>query len=379
MADLYRVGQQETLDILLKPNVVRGSKLYDTININPDNPLLGNAPVGVRFNVKNGDYLNTVTMPNSVLQLPATEAEQLNDTYTPKSTPSSTTAQWSTQEYSLFFKFTKKTIDDLKIKYNVANGAPAEGKALINALMSPLGRSLKNDITRHAFWSKTGVDFAATYPSNTWGGGQTTDTLPLKDGFMSQIQAAVTAGDVPNYPTVGFNGNILTAAQVIAIFEEVVNNAGYILSDLFYADVSIQEKPVMLVSTSVYQAYRRYLASTGDYNAHVFRGFDSQGNILPEVKALQYEECMVIAAADVFEDWAATSAGLRNQHYVILTSRDNLQLAYNFGSGDTAMMMKEYDQMSGGYGLGVSLNPRMDYKIAELSDNGMSVAGFVAP
>jgi hypothetical protein len=376
MANFQNLSQEQALDIIVKP-IVKNSNLYAPISQDLSAMNIGTAPVGVNFNVLNGSYLNTITMPNSAIQLDATETQQKNDSYLPKTFFTSTVASWTLQNYAVNAKITKFNLDSLKIKMNTIGTFPAESTPLSDALVGLFQKVAKTDITRHAFHSEVGVNFATAYPSNIWGAGDTTATLPLKDGFMALIQDAVTAETVGNYDTTALNGSALTVAEVKTLLEAVVDNADYKLTSLFYDDIAIEQKPVFLVSTSVYKAYERLLQETGVSESFYFRGFDLDGQILPTVRALQYNHCLIIAAGDVFDDWSWTSAGLKNQHFAILTARDNLRLAYNFRINDDAgFLMERYGLQSGGDGIGMGMFFAMDFKIADATDSSLSVAGF---
>lgn len=379
MSNLYSLNQEQTLDIVVKP-IVENSNLYAPISPNLGAMNIGVAPIGVNFNVLNGSYLNTITMPNSAIQLDATQTEQRNDTYLPKTFFTSSTATWSLQNYAVNAKITRSDLEALKVKYNTTGDFPTESTPLTDALIGLFQETVKTDITRHAFWGQTGVNFATTYPSNKWGTGDTTSTLPLKNGFMKLIQTAVTAETVGNYDTTALNGSPLSIAEVRTLLEAVVDNADYKLTSLFYSNIAIEQKPVFLVSTSVYKAYERLLQETGSSESFYFRGFDLNGQILPDVRALQYNHCLMIAAGDVFDDWSWTSAGLKNQHYAILASRNNLRLAYNFRMNDTTgFKMERYGLQSGGDGIGMGMFFAMDFKIADTTDSSLSVAGFTPP
>jgi hypothetical protein len=379
MSNIISINQNDSIDAILKP-MTSNSMLYGTVGTALTTNQLGTAPIGVKWGVRNGDSLNTISMPLGAIQSAPTQTQMRNNTFTPAHFASSTKTSWSLQDYAIFSALTPDDIKALGYKYPTTLGFDTNAKSYSTAIIEMFKQVAKTDITRHAFWSDTAVNFATTYPTNKFAASEATTltSLTLKDGFVKLIKAAVgTTGDaVRNYDTTGFNGNALTTAQVNTLLETVSGNAGYELyDDMINGDVSIEQKPVWLVSTSVYRAYNKFLQTLGDSTAYYFRGYDSEGRVLPTVRALQYEGCLMINASDVFDDWNKNMTITNNQHFAILTARDNLRIGYNFVENTDGFRLEEGGLQSAG-SVRFGMFPSMDFKIASAIQSSMSVAGF---
>jgi hypothetical protein len=373
MALAFNINQETALDMVLTP-MVQNSNLYAPITINLAEPQSGTAPIGVFFNVENGGYLNTITMPKGALQVTPTQTQQRQGTYTPAHFATSSSATWALQDYGIYSTVTGTDIKNAKIQFPSTGEIDNEGMRYANTIAELFKPVIATDITRHAFWSETGVNFATAYTSNTFG-AETLATLPLKNGFVKQIKTAIAANDIANYNTSSLNDDALTNAQVVTLMEAVLAGADYKLTQSLYSNLPTERKPVFLVSTSVWTAYKRYLGTLGDNTAFFFRGIDANGNPLQQVRALVYEEALVISAGDIFDDWSKNASAAVNQHYAILTARENLAIAYNFQAGVPALSFENLG-LKGQFSYGFGMFPRMDFKIAIAESSTMSVAGF---
>lgn len=366
--------QQEALDILLKP-MVKASATFGEQD----------APICLKYNVKDGSYLSKVSMPDFAFQTAPSVSTIIANNFQAKNNPTGSKAQWGLVDYDLFSFIARSLLGDLDVHDDSAQGLSVLGQQVLNSIASLYQPLLDTDIKRMAFWSDSAFDPDTTHASKHDFPAASVTLMQGNSGFVKLIKAAITANDVENVATT--NGAAISKADAYTLLNNVYNNCLFIMRQKAQADIPQEQKPVILVSDQLYTAYGEYLADLNSPLGYAFYGYTESG--MPDqnrVIGYKFKGCLVINASDIFDNHAyhlhnqdlgttASANAAKYTHYAIMTDRDNLQIAYNFQPGLSGLVV-EGGEISNKFGLKVGLFPKMDFQIAEATSKAISVAGF---
>lgn len=374
---------QDINTFILAP-LQKTSLFFSTAGTTQDGQLLGVAPIGFDYDLGKDSYLTTLQMPIDGFRTTGTDAEIEAGTFAPKHKFSTTSQKWEFEKYAVYTTVTRKQVEDAKIQLKTLNFLGSSGDDLADVYFMFFREIVKNSILRYSFWSQTGVNFRTTYPNALFdtSAGSTMDVLPLKNGFVKIIKDAVArvSNPVPNYDTTSLNGSALTTAECVALLQDVLDNADTRLSDQITDEGKpIEERPVLIVSNSVYRAYLRVMQDKGDYASMLFTGYDMNGNPLRQVRLPIFENVMVLNGSAIFDDWERnTKMAGTPKHYAILTMRSNLRIGYNVTETELGNFTVSQMPANFKFALALTGEPQMDFKIALDTPSAMSVAGFQA-